>query len=66
MNSYVTGKGVAAVHKVLSKKPLMLKNVSESQTKAGNQRKFKRGCYIFCRDAPPIPTAIILDESGAN
>ena len=51
------------------------KKMSESQTKAGNQRKFeknlkfenlKRGCYIFCRDAPPIPTAIILDESGAN
>ena len=29
-------------------------------------QKFKRGCYIFCRDAPPIPTAMILDESGAN
>ena len=28
--------------------------------------KLERGCYISCRDAPPIMTAIILDENAAN
>ena len=32
----------------------------------GSQLLSDRGCYIFCQDAPPIPTAIILDESGAT
>ena len=42
MNSYVTGKGAAAVHKVLSKKSIDVKKMSESQTKAGNQKKFEK------------------------
>ena len=41
MNSYVTGKGAAAVNKVLSKKSIDVKKMSESRTKAGNQRKFE-------------------------
>ena len=29
-------------------------------------QNFERSCYISCQDAPPIMTAIILDENAAN
>ena len=39
MNGNVTGKGAAK--SFVQKKPLRSKKMSESQTKAGNQRKFE-------------------------
>ena len=64
MNSKLTGEG--------DEDDDDIKKMSESQTKAGNQEKFKnfnffkRGCYISCRDDPRIMTAIILDQNGRN
>ena len=62
MTSKLTGEGDEEGAAAVPKKALQFSAIN-FEFKFLN---FQRGCYIFCRNAPPIPTAIILDESGAN